>query len=78
MKPPYKFTPPPPGWLDRFPDGDYTVGRGADPRTAEERARDPDGSLARAELERRAEAPTSIVDEDAPHTTGARTPSAAE
>ena len=32
MKVPYKFTAPPPGWIDRFPDGDYTVGRGADPR----------------------------------------------
>jgi hypothetical protein len=29
---PFKLTPPPPGWLDRFPDGDYTIGRGADPR----------------------------------------------
>jgi hypothetical protein len=32
VKLPYSFRVPPPGWLDRFPDGDYTVGRGADPR----------------------------------------------
>lgn len=34
-----------------FPDGDYTVGRGADPRSAAERAADPDGSIARRKLE---------------------------
>ena len=33
-------------YLARFPDGDYTVGRGADPRSAAERAADPDGSVA--------------------------------
>jgi hypothetical protein len=27
-------------FADRFPDGDYTVGRGADPRSAAERAVD--------------------------------------
>ena len=27
-----KFREVPPGFGDRFPDGDYTVGRGADPR----------------------------------------------
>jgi hypothetical protein len=32
MKIPFKFTAPPTGWLDKFPDGDYTIGRGADPR----------------------------------------------
>lgn len=48
MNVPYKFTPPPPGWIESFPDGDYTVGRGADPRTAAERAADPDGSIAMA------------------------------
>jgi hypothetical protein len=32
MKVPFKFTAPPAGWLDKFPDGDYTIGRGADPR----------------------------------------------
>lgn len=32
MKIPYKFSAPPPGWADKFPDGDYTIGRGADPR----------------------------------------------
>jgi hypothetical protein len=43
-----------------MPDGDYTVGRGADPRSAAERASDPDGSvavnlrkLAQAELDRK-------------------------
>lgn len=30
----------PPDFTDRFPDGDYTVGRGADPRAAAERAAD--------------------------------------
>ena len=30
----------PPDFVDRFPDGDYTVGRGADPRTAAEGAAD--------------------------------------
>lgn len=35
-KKPFKLSAPPPGWLDRFPDGDYTVGRGADPRGAAE------------------------------------------
>ena len=32
-----------------LPDGDYTVGRGADPRSVELRAMDPDGSIARAQ-----------------------------
>lgn len=36
----WKFTPIPPGWVDRFPDGDYTVGRGADPRSKAEREAD--------------------------------------
>lgn len=29
---PYSFTTPKAGWIDQFPDGDYTIGRGADPR----------------------------------------------
>jgi hypothetical protein len=40
MKPPFKFSVPPADFADRFPDGDYTVGRGADPRSAVERAAD--------------------------------------
>lgn len=32
MKTPFKLSAPPSGWLDRLPDGDYTIGRGADPR----------------------------------------------
>jgi hypothetical protein len=48
---PWTFHEIPAGWADQYPDGDYTIGRGADPRSAEERARDPDGSLARAEWE---------------------------
>ena len=28
----FSFRPIPPDFVDRFPDGDYTVGRGADPR----------------------------------------------
>lgn len=35
MKVPFKFTAPPAGWVKDFPDGDYTVGRGADPRPTE-------------------------------------------
>jgi hypothetical protein len=35
-------------FLARFPDGDYTIGRGADPRSTVERATDPDGSIAKA------------------------------
>ena len=45
-----------------LPDGDYTVGRGADPRSAAERAADPDGSIAmqkRASEEAAAKAKTS-------------------
>jgi hypothetical protein len=42
--PKIKFTVPPPDFADRFPDGDYTVGRGADPRSAAERAAEPVGS----------------------------------
>jgi hypothetical protein len=38
--PKIKFTVPPPDFADRFPDGDYTIGRGADPRSAAERAAD--------------------------------------
>ena len=38
-------------YLARFPDGDYTVGRGADPRSAAERAADPDGSVAMEQFE---------------------------
>ena len=30
----WKFKPIPADFADRFPDGDYTVGRGADPRGA--------------------------------------------
>jgi hypothetical protein len=41
MKPPFKYTVPPPDFADRFPDGDYTIGRGADPRSAAERAAEP-------------------------------------
>ena len=37
---PFKLTAPPSGWLDRFPDGDYTVGRGADPRGSTDRSVD--------------------------------------
>lgn len=47
MKVPYQFTAPPPRWIGSFPDGDYTIGRGADPRSAAERAADPDGAIAR-------------------------------
>ncbi len=36
----------PPDYLVRFPDGDYTIGRGADPRSGAERAADPDGAIA--------------------------------
>ena len=39
----YNFRPIPPNLADRFPDGDYTVGRGADPRGAAERAAQPAG-----------------------------------
>ena len=49
-------------WLKAMPDGDYTVGRGADPRSAAERAADPDGSIAmqkRASEEAAAKAKTS-------------------
>ena len=38
-------------WLKGMPDGDYTVGRGADPRSAAERAADPEGSIARQTFE---------------------------
>lgn len=38
MKAPFKFRDIPAGFADRFPDGDYTVGRGADPRSSAERA----------------------------------------
>jgi hypothetical protein len=51
IKVPFKFHSIPPGWADQFPDGDYTIGRGADPRTAAERAADPDGSIAKRKLE---------------------------
>ena len=40
MKKHFKFRPVPADFGDRFPDGDYTVGRGADPRGAAERAAD--------------------------------------
>jgi hypothetical protein len=36
----------PPDFADRFPDGDYTVGRGADPRSAAERAASAAGKVA--------------------------------
>ena len=36
----FNFRPIPPNFSKRFPDGDYTVGRGADPRGAAERAAD--------------------------------------
>ena len=39
----WNFKPIPIGWVDRFPDGDYTVGRGADPRGKAEREADPTG-----------------------------------
>jgi hypothetical protein len=32
MRKPFKLRPIPADFFDRFPDGDYTVGRGADPR----------------------------------------------
>jgi hypothetical protein len=38
IKVPYTFKAPPRGWIEKLPDGDYTVGRGADPRSADERA----------------------------------------
>ena len=34
----FNFRPIPANLADRYPDGDYTVGRGADPRGAAERA----------------------------------------
>ncbi len=51
MKTKWKFSKIPADFADRFPDGDYTVGRGADPRSAAERAADPDGSIAKRKLE---------------------------
>ena len=32
MRAPFTISAPPSSWVDRLPDGDYTVGRGADPR----------------------------------------------
>ena len=43
----FKFPPIPVDLADRYPDGDYTVGRGADPRSAAERAGDGQPSLPR-------------------------------
>jgi hypothetical protein len=37
----WKPLPIPPGFADRFPDGSYAVGRGADPRTVSGRPGDP-------------------------------------
>jgi hypothetical protein len=40
MNVPFKFIDlkvPTAEWLDQFPDGDYTIGRGADPRSLAER-----------------------------------------
>ena len=48
MKTPFKLSAPPPGWLDRFPDGDYTIGRGANPHA--------EPLLAEATLKRQADA----------------------
>jgi hypothetical protein len=48
MKPPFKFSIPPPDFADRFPDGDYTVGRGADPRSAVDRAAEAQRAAAEA------------------------------
>ena len=36
----FNFRPIPANFGDRFPDGDYSVGRGADPRGAADRAAD--------------------------------------
>ena len=41
-----------PDFLDQFPDGTYTIGRGADPRSAADIAADPDGSIALAKWDR--------------------------
>jgi hypothetical protein len=52
-KVPYDFDPPQPGWIESLPDGDYTVGRGADPRSLEERASSADPTASEAPAKRR-------------------------
>ena len=68
MKVPYKFTAPPPGWIDRFPDGDYTVGRGADPRgksggaTARDMTAKPKKKISKASAKRRKPRPLTAAE----------------
>jgi hypothetical protein len=54
MKERLKFRPIPANFGDRFPDGDYTVGRGADPRGAAERAAEAAAAPNGAEKPRKA------------------------
>jgi hypothetical protein len=51
----------PADFLQRFPDGDYTIGRGADPRSAAERAADPDGSIAMQALRDQADGKKAVA-----------------
>jgi hypothetical protein len=51
-KVPYSFVPPPPGWIDKLPDGNYTIGRGADPRSAEEIASEATGNKQTSTMKR--------------------------
>lgn len=39
-KPPFAFHAVPREWGEHFPEGDYTIGRGADPRSKEHRQHD--------------------------------------
>lgn len=57
----FKLSPIPPDFFDRFPDGNYTVGRGADPRRHDEIAADKKterSAVAEKSIKRKAKAKT--------------------
>ena len=57
----FKLRPIPSAFADRFPDGDYTIGRGADPRGIAERGKATIANAQQPKKPRKRGAPKRVV-----------------